>query len=37
MEFGGWSSWQVLALTICIATAIICGVIVGTKNKNHII
>ncbi|MDH5073139.1 hypothetical protein Cp4431_02120 [Clostridium perfringens] len=37
MEFGGWSSWQVLVLTICIATAIICGVIVGTKNKNHII
>ena len=37
MEFGGWSSWQVLVLTICIATAIIFGVIVGTKNKNHII
>lgn len=33
MEFGGWSSWQVLTLTICIATVVICGVIVSTKNK----
>lgn len=33
MEFGGWSSCQALTLTICIATAVICGVIVSAKNK----
>ncbi len=33
MEFGGWSSWQVVTLIICIATAIGCGVVVSKKNK----
>lgn len=33
MEFGGWSSWQVLTLTICIVTVVICCVIVSIKNK----
>ena len=25
MEFGGWSSWQVITLVICIGTAIGCA------------
>ena len=33
MEFGGWSSWQVLTLILCIATAVICGVMFSIKNK----
>ena len=32
MEFGGWSSWQVITLIICIYTAIGCGV-AGRKKK----
>ena len=33
MEFDGWSSWQVITLIICIATAIGCGVVVSHKKK----
>ena len=35
MEFGGWSSWQVITLIICISTAIGCGVVVSKKKKNN--
>lgn len=33
MEFGGWPSWQVLTLILCISTAIGCGVVVSKKKK----
>lgn len=33
MEFGGWSSWQVLTLILCIFTAIGCSVVVSNKKK----
>ena len=33
MEFGGWSSWQVITLIICISTAIGCSVVVSKKKR----
>lgn len=33
MGFGGWSSWQLIILTICISTAVGCGVVVNMKSK----
>ncbi|VYU54938.1 Uncharacterised protein [Clostridium paraputrificum] len=35
MVFGGWSSWQVITLIICISTAIGYGVVVSKKKKNN--
>lgn len=31
MGFGGWSSWQVITLTICIVTSIGCSLVVSKK------
>lgn len=33
MNFGGWSSWQVITLIISISTAIGCSVVVIKNNK----
>jgi hypothetical protein len=33
MDFGGWSSWQVITLIICISIAIDCGMVVSKRKK----
>jgi hypothetical protein len=33
MGFGGWPSWQVITLFICITVAIGSGMVVSTKKK----
>lgn len=33
MEFGGWSSWQVLTLIFCIATSLAIGISNLNKKK----
>lgn len=33
MEFGGWSSWQVITLIICITVAICSGTVVSKRKK----
>lgn len=33
MDFGGWSSWQVITLIICITVAIGCGTVVSKTKK----
>lgn len=34
MDFGGWSSWQVITLIICIAVAIGYGTVDSKRKKN---
>lgn len=33
MSFGGWSSWQVITLIICIAAAFGCFAVYSKKKK----
>ena len=34
MDFGGWSTWQVVTLIFCIAVAISYSTVVGKRKKN---
>ena len=35
MDFGGWSSWQVLTLILCIGTALVIGVKSSKGKKGN--
>lgn len=35
MSFGGWSSWQVLTLLICIGAVLAIGVKSSKNNKKN--